>query len=155
MRVRTIIAILLLLATAACSTYRKEFDANPPYAPHYFRKNIDVEVAWQAERTGQEIRLSGTVTNFRYAYMRDLELTARLLDEKGGVLARETLTDFPTYIPSGKSAPFQMKLRLPDGTAPARLRFSYTYFLAEEPPAARGYGGYEEIPHFGNVDAPL
>ena len=154
MRRRSIIAILLLLATAACSTYRKEFDANPPYAPHHYR-NIDVEVAWQTERTGQDIRLSGAVTNHRYAYMRDLELTARLLDEKGGVLARETLTDFPTYIPSGKSAPFQMKLRLPDGTAPARLRFSYTYFLAEEPPAARGYGGYEEIPHFGNVDAPL
>ncbi|HEY3307236.1 MAG TPA: hypothetical protein VGJ93_02165 [Desulfuromonadaceae bacterium] len=154
MRVRWSIAILMLLATAACSTYRREFDANPPYAHHYFR-NIDGEVAWQAERTGQGIRLSGTVTNHRYAFMRDLELTARLLDEKGGVLNKETLSDFPTFIPSGKAAPFHMNLRLPDGTAPARLRFSYTYWLAEEPPAFRGYGGYEDIPHFGNFDAPL
>lgn len=154
MRVRSIIAILLLLVTAACSTYRREFDANPPFAPHYYR-NFDVEVAWQAERSGQDVRLSGTVTNHRYAYLRDLELTARLLDEKGNILARETDSDFPTYIPSGKAAPFQMKLSLPDGTTPARLRFNYTYLLAEEPPAFRGYGGYEDIPHFGNFDAPL
>jgi hypothetical protein len=154
MKARALIAILLLLAAAACSTYRREFDANPPFAPHYFR-NFDVEVAWQTERSGQEVRLSGAVTNRRYAYLRDLELTARLLDEKGLVVARETLADFPTYIPAGKATPFRMDLRLPAGTTPARLRFSYTYWLAEEPPAFRGYGGYEDIPHFGNFDAPL
>jgi hypothetical protein len=154
MRVRSIIAVLLMLATAACSTYRREFDANPPFAPHYYR-NFDVEVAWQAERSGQEIRLSGAVTNHRYAYLRDLELKGRLLDEKGNMLARETVGDFPTYIPAGNSAPFQIKLNLPKGTTPARLRFNYTYFLAEEAPAFRGYGGYEDIPHFGNFDSPL
>lgn len=154
MRVRSIIVILLMLATAACSTYRTEFDANPPFAPHYYR-NFDVEVAWQAERTGQEVRLLGTVTNHRYAYLRNLELTARLLDEKGNILAMETDGDFPTYIPAGKAAPFQMNLRLSNGTTPARFRFNYTYLLAEEPPAFRGYGGYEDIPHFGNFDAPL
>lgn len=37
MRVRSIIAILLVLAMAACSTYRREFDANPPFAAHYYR----------------------------------------------------------------------------------------------------------------------
>src|SRR6185369_81078 len=154
MRVRTFIAILLLLAMAACSTYPREFDANPPFAPHYYR-NFDVEVAWHAERTGQEIRLSGAVTNYRYAYLRDLELTARLLDDKGNVLARETVADFPNYIPSGKGAPFQMDLTLAEGTVPARLRFNYSYLLTEEPPAFRGYGEYENIPHFGNFDAPL
>jgi hypothetical protein len=154
MRLRSIIIILLLLATVACSAYRTEFDDNPPYAPHFYRK-FDVEIAWQAARTGRDIRLSGTVTNRRYAYMRDLELTAWLLDEKGDVLAEETFTDFPTYIPSGKAAPFNVKLRLPDGEGPARLRFRYNYWLAEEPPAFRGYAGYEEIPHFGNFYAPL
>jgi hypothetical protein len=154
MRVRSIIAILLLLVTAACSTYRREFDANPPFAPHYYR-NFDVEVAWQAERSGRDVRLFGSVTNHRYAYLRDVELTARLLDEKGNILARETDADFPTYIQAGKAAPFQMKLSLPEGITPARLRFNYTYLLAEEPPAFRGYGGYEDIPHFGNFDAPL
>lgn len=154
MRVRTFIAVLLLLTTAACSSYRKEFDTNPSYAPHYFRNN-GVEVAWQAERAGQEIHLSGTVTNHRYAYLRDLELKARILGEKGAVLARETLLDFPTYIPTGKAEPFHMILRLQAGTIPERLRFNYTFWLAEEPPAVRGYGGYDDVPHFGNFDAPL
>jgi hypothetical protein len=154
MRVGSIIAILLVLTTAACSTYRREFDANPPFAPHYYR-SFDVEVAWRTERTGPDVRLSGAVTNHRYAYLRDLELTARLLDEKGNIVARKTIADFPTYIPAGNSAPFQLDLSLANGRSPARLRFSYTYFLAEEPPAVMGYGGYDDVPHFGTFDAPL
>lgn len=154
MRVQTIIVILLLLATTACSTYQKQFDSNPPFAPHYFQE-LYVKLAWQSERNGQEILLSGTVTNLGDAYLRDFQLTARLLGEKGGVLARETVADFATYIPSGQAEPFRMNLRFPAGTFPARLRFNYTYWLAEEPPAFRGYGGYEDIPHFGNLDAPL
>jgi len=151
---RYLATILLLLATAACSTYRPEFDANPPYAAHFFQ-NRDVKVTWQAEHTGQEMRLAGTVTNHRYAYMRDLELTTRILGEKGRVLVTETLIDFPTYIPSGQSAPFHMKLRLPEGASPTRLRFNYTYWLAEEPPAVRGYDGYDDVPHFGKFEAPM
>jgi len=154
MRGRSIIAILLMLATAACNTYRREFDANPPFASHYYR-SFDVEVAWQAERTGQDIQLSGAVTNRRHAYLLDLELTARVVDDKGKVLARKKIHEFPTYIPSGKTEPFRMSLNLREGATPARLRFNYTYLLAEEPPAARGYGGYDHVPHFGNFDAPL
>jgi hypothetical protein len=151
MRRRSLIAILLVLAMAACSTFRQEFDANPPFAPHFYR-HFDVEVSWQAERTAQNVRLSGEVTNRRYAYLRDLELTARLLDEKGKVLGRQTIGDFPTYIPFGKAEPFRMNLSLPAGTVPARLSFSYTYLLAEEPPA---FNGYADVPHFGTFDAPL
>ncbi len=154
MRARIIVAVLIVMASAACSTYRIEFDANPSYAPHYFRK-LDVEVAWQAERAGQDLHLSGAVINHRYAYLRDIELTIRVLDEKGHVLAKESLADFQTYIPPEKAEPFHLNLRLPVGTTPARLRFNYTYWLAEEPPAFRGYGGYEDVPHFGNFDAPL
>ncbi len=154
MTARIIVTMLLAMATAACSTYRMEFDANPSYAPHYFRR-FDLEIAWQAERAGQDVRLSGTVTNRRYAYLRDLELTARVLDEKGRVLVKESLADFPTYIPSGKGEPFRLTFHLPAGTTPARLRFNYTYWLTEEPPAFTGYGGYDDIPHFRKFDAPL
>jgi len=154
MRVRSIIVVLLMLATAGCSVHRREFDSNPPFSSHYYR-SFDVEVAWQAERSGQDVRISGTVTNHRYAFLRDLELKGRLLDAGGKTLAGETIADFPTYIPSGKSEPFQMNLRLPEGSTPVRLRFNYTYLLAEEPPAVKGYGGYDGIPHFGTFDAPL
>jgi hypothetical protein len=154
MRVRTICIILLLLATAACSAYRTEFDINPSYAPHYFR-HFDVEVTWRSTVAGEELQLKGMVTNRRYTYMQDLELTARLLDEKGGVLATKTMADFPRYIPSGKGEPFQTVLTIPAGSAPARFRFSYKYWLAEEPLAVMGYGGYEDVPHFGDFEAPL
>jgi hypothetical protein len=154
MRVRSIIIILLMLAMAACGINRRELDSNPPFAPHHYG-SFDVEIAWQAERAGRNVRLSGTVTNHRYAFLRDLELKGRLLDAEGETLARETVADFPTYIPPGKSAPFHMNLTLPDGSTPARLRFNYTYLLAEEPPVVGGYGGYDDIPHFGTFDAPL
>jgi len=154
MGVRSVIAILLLLTTTACSTQRREFDANPAFAPHYHRK-FDVEVAWQAERTGRDVRLSGTVANRRYAYLRDMVLMVRLLDDQGKVLARERVEDFPTCLPTGKKEPFLLNLTIPINTVPVRLRFNYTYFLVEEPPAVSGYGGYEDVPRFGKFDAPL
>jgi hypothetical protein len=151
MRVRTIIVILLLLATAGCSAYRTQFDSNPPFAPHYIQKPY-VKLAWQSERNGQHIMVSGTVTNTGDPFLHDFELTVRLLDEKGGALAKESATDFSTYIPSGQAEPFRFDLRIPAGTAPARLHFNYTYWLTEAPPAFRGY---DDIPHFGTMDGPL
>ncbi|MSM39271.1 MAG: hypothetical protein GJT30_06590 [Geobacter sp.] len=153
MNMRTIIAVLLLLVMTACSAYRREFDANPPFAPHSVR-SFDVEIAWQAKRKDHEILVAGIVANHRIGYLRDLELTVRLLDDKGKVLAGETITDFPTYLPSRKSEPFSLGLRFPVDRTPARLRFGYTYRLVEEPPAFRG-GDSGEVPRFGTFDAPL
>jgi len=153
MNMRTIIALLLLLTITACSAYRREFDANPPFAPHAVR-SFDVEIAWQAERKDHDIVLAGTVANRRSGYLRDLELTVRLLDDKGETIAKETITDFPTYLPAGKSEPFHLGLRFPADRAPARLRFGYTYRLIEEPPAFRGHDS-GEVPRFGTFDAPL
>jgi len=86
MKARFAMAMLLLLAITSCSTYRADIDTKPAYTrpsytPHYFR-NRDVEVVWQTERAGQELRLSGTVANHRNAYMRDLVLSTRLLNEQ-------------------------------------------------------------------------
>lgn len=153
MRVRLIFTMLLLLSTTACSTYRREFDANPPFAPHY-HKRFDLEVAWQAERTGRDVRISGTVANRRYAYLRDMVLMVRLFDVRGKELARERIEDFPRYMPTGNKEPFQFNLRIPDNTIPVRLRYNYTYILAEEPPDFSGFGGYG-VPRFGRFDAPL
>jgi len=46
MSLRLMLALLLMVATAACSTYHKEIDDNPPFAPHHFR-SYDLEIAWQ------------------------------------------------------------------------------------------------------------
>lgn len=154
MNVRPIIVFLLVLSLTACSASRKELDTNPAFAPHSFR-DFAVSITWQSERKGQEVQVSGTITNLRYAFMRDLELKARLLDETGNAIARVTYLDFPTYIPEGKTATFHLSFQVPPGFVPARLRFGYIYWLKEEPPVLKGYEGYEDIPHYGNFDAPM
>lgn len=150
MPLRLMVGALLLLISTACSTYHREMDRNPPFAPHHFR-SYDLEVEWQSSQTGNGILLTGTVTNHRAFYLRDLELTVRIVDSRGKILARQTFTDFPIYIPSEKSEPFRMDMAVPSGTAPERVRFTYTYWLTEEPPAFRGY---DDTPYFGSFDAP-
>lgn len=147
---RFMLVALLLLVTAGCATYHKELDGNPPFSAHRF-SSYDLEVAWRTEQSGDAIKLAGTVTNHRTYFLRDLELTARLVDNEGKVIARETFTDFSTYLPSGKSEPFRMELRLPSGGRVERIHFSYVYWLAEAPPAFRGY---DDKPYFGSFTSP-
>jgi hypothetical protein len=151
MALRLILVTLLLLATAACSAYHKELDGNPPFASHHYRYH-DLDVVWQSEQTGDGIRVTGTVTNRRNHYLRDLELTVRLLDSWGAFLAKNIAADFPTYVPPGKTVPFRMEFPLSPGAAPEWVRFTYVYWLAEEPP---GFRGYDEVPYFGNFNSPL
>ncbi|HEY6873952.1 MAG TPA: hypothetical protein VI298_14600 [Geobacteraceae bacterium] len=147
---RFILAALLLLTTAGCAAYRKELDGNPPFSAHHFRA-YDLEIAWSTEQSGDTVSLAGTATNLRGYFLRDLELTARLVDKEGKVLARETFTDFPTYLPSGTGEPFRMKLRVPPGSAVERIRFSYGYWLAEAAPYFRRYN---DTPYFGGFVSP-
>jgi hypothetical protein len=151
MALRLMLVSLLLLATAACSAYHKELDDNPPFTSHHYRY-YDLDVVWQSERTDEGIRVTGKVTNRRDYYLRDLELTVRLLDSQGVFLAKNIAADFPTYIPPGETVPFRMELSLSPGTAPEWVRFTYVYWLAEEPP---GFRGYDEVPYFGNFNSPL
>lgn len=159
MRTRSVMAMLLLMALTSCSTYRTEIDTRPAYSgpsytPHYFR-NRDVEVVWQSERTGQELHLSGTVKNRRNAYMRDLVLTTRLLNEISRDLTRETLTNCTTYSQCLLAAPFNIVVQIPIGTTPKRLHIKYAYWVAEEPSSARGYVAHRGFPHFGVIDVLL
>ena len=159
MKARFAMAMLLLLAITSCSTYRAEIDAKPAYirpsyTPHYFR-NRDVEVVWQTERAGQELRLSGTVANHRNAYMRNLVLTTRLLNEISRDLTGETLTDCSAQCQLIKVVPFHITLRIPNGTTPKRLHIDYAYWVAEEPPSARGYVAHKDFLHVGAIDVLL
>jgi hypothetical protein len=147
---RVIIWALLLLTAAGCAGYRKELDGNPPFTAHRFR-SYDLEVAWQTEQSGNAINLAGTVTNLRSYFLHDLELTARLVGREGKLLARETYTGFPTYLPPGKDAPFRMEFRVPPGGEVERVRFSYVYWLTEPPPSFRGY---DDTPYFGSFVSP-
>jgi len=164
MRTRIAMAMLLLMAITSCSTYRTEINATPAYTspfytgpsytPHFFR-NQDVEVVWQTERTGQELRLSGTVTSRRKAYMRDLVLTTRLLNEISRDLTRETLTNCTGYSQCLLAAPFNITIQIPNGTTPKRLHIKYAYWVAEETSSAKGFVAHKDFPHFGFIDVLL
>jgi hypothetical protein len=148
---RFIMVMLLLLTTAGCAGYRSTADTNPAFSAHNVR-HYDVEVNWRAEQAPDGvIRLQGTVTNARYYHLQDLELNARLVDQKGKVVARDNFADFPVYLPPGKTEPFRMEFRVPPGTQPDKLRFSYYYWLAEGAPAYRNI----EEPKFGGFISPL
>lgn len=145
-----LLAALLLLTTMGCAGYHKELDSNPAYSAHRFRY-YDLQVDWRAVRDDGTIRLSGTVSNMRSFFLQDLELTARLVNEKGRVIARESYSDFPHYIPPGRSEPFRLEFHIPPGTQTDRVHFSYYYFLVEAAPEFRGR---DDNPHFGGFVSP-
>lgn len=147
---RLILAALLLLTMAGCAGYRSELDVNPPFTAHYFRHH-DVGINWRAEQSDGVVRVSGTVTNLRYLFLQDLELSGRLMNEHGKLVARDSFSDFPNYLPPGKTEPFSLEFHVPPGTKAEKIHFSYYYWLVEAPPAFRGY---DDAPHFGGFVSP-
>ncbi|MCM2356976.1 MAG: hypothetical protein NDI77_02425 [Geobacteraceae bacterium] len=149
---KIIAGAVILLLLAACATPRKELDTNPPFSSHYYRY-YDLEILWKSARTDNVISIEGTVRNLRYYYLRDLELTASLLDDKGEVVAKETFASFPTLLDTSGSERFRLELRLKPGEAPRRIRFSYTYQLADTyqlPGYPRG-----DVPRFNSFESNL
>lgn len=151
--IRKIIPVaVLLLLVAACATPRKELDTNPPFSSHRYRY-YDLEILWKSARTNNIVSIEGQVKNLRSYYLRNLELTASLLDEKGEVLARETFASFPHLLDIAGTETFRMELRLKAGEEPKRLRFSYTYRLAD----AYQSPGYarDDVPRFNSFESNL
>jgi hypothetical protein len=147
---RFVLAALLLLATMGCAGYHKELDLNPAFSAHHF-SYYDLGINWRAEQNGDTIRLSGTLANLRSSVLQDIELSARLVDKQGKVFARGSYTDFPPYLPPGKSEPFRLEFRIPPGMKAEQVRFSYYYFLAEDP---LDFRGFDQAPHFGGFVSP-
>lgn len=140
---------LLLLAIAGCSAYHKELDSNPAFSSHRF-SYYDVEVAWRSAAHENTFLVTGTVSNLRSYYLRDFEITARLVDQQGNIYGRQTYADFPTYISPGRTEPFKMAFHTPSGTKIKQIHFSYYYWLTEAAPQFRGN---EDVPTFGSFTA--
>ncbi len=146
---RFLVALLLIFCTG-CSCM--EIDRNPPFSSHHFRSG-DLEITWQAKREAEAVSVTGTVRDIRSYYLQDLELTVRLLNGKGKVIARGTYADFPDYLAPGKDAPFHLKLSIPSGEEAEHVHFSYLFWLAQgAPPALRVY---EKVPISGNFASPM
>lgn len=146
-----LVTLLMLLSCSGCTFFCKEIDANPPFSPHHFCYN-EVEVNWQAEQGADGVRLSGTVRNLSPRYLQDLELTARLVNEQGRVIARGTAMSFPVYLAPDKPAPFHLDFHLPSGAQVKRVHFSYLFWVSEGGPSFRVY---EDAPRFRTFASPL
>ena len=147
---RLLLVAMLMLAVSGCAGYRKVQDSNPPFAEHLFRY-YDLEVQWRAERSDGALRLVGTVRNVRDLFLQDLELNARLVNQRGKVIARNIFLDFPEYLPPNQAEPFHLQFRLPPGEQAKEVHISYFYYPVEAPPA---FGGQEYVPKFGGFVSP-
>jgi hypothetical protein len=104
------------------------------------------------QRNNNDILISGVVSNMRSYYLQRLQLTARLMNEQGKVIARGTYVTFPDYLAPGTPAPFLLEFHLPHGTLVKQVHFSYIYWVFNAEPAFRVY---VNVPRLGTFASPL
>jgi hypothetical protein len=119
---------------------------DPALYPHTY-KHYDLTLFWKADHVEGVYAIAGFIKNTRYAYIRDLELSASLLDERGKGLAKAHFFFIPTLLPMDELAPFDLSLSVKPGDRPAKIRFFYRYHLAE--------GDYGDIPYFYSFETDI
>ena len=128
----SVIIVAFFLLTA-CQGY-----IVPKYDPLLYPKSYkfyDLSLFWRTAQNDKVVSIDGFVKNTRYAYIRDLELTATLLDEGGKKISEHTSFLLPITMSMDEYAPFSFSLPVTPGSKPEKIKFYYRYFLAE-----RGYG---------------
>ncbi len=144
--------VLILVLLSACSAPHKEIGQTPSGACSY--RYYDMEIIWTTAPTGNAIHLTGTVRNLRSFFLQDFELTAILLDENGRALAESSTPPSPNLINMNEPVPFSLKFVLTPGQIAKKIRFKYTYYIKESPPAVRG-GRDEGVPRTHSFEADL
>ncbi|TSK07158.1 MAG: hypothetical protein FPO08_11105 [Geobacter sp.] len=136
---RLALTVMMLSMITACASTHSKQDANPAYASHQF-SNHEVAIAWKAQETDKGVRIDGTVQNVRQDIpYTSLQLTAKLLDAKGKVMAKETKTF------SGRFAgtePFTIEIPVENKQCIDELDFSYSYGRDED----FYKGGFRSVP---------
>lgn len=128
------IALAVLFAVlTGCSSYTlPKFD--PVLYPRV-HSAYDLTLYWNVRNEGSGVAIPGFIKNTRFAYIRDLELTATLFDDGGKKLNEATFIFFPRQIEMDEPIPFTLNIGLTNGQKPAKIRFFYRYRLPE-----RDYG---------------
>ncbi len=123
------LAIGILSLVTACAVPRANLDTNPAFTSHQFA-NHELAVSWKTEPTDQGVRIDGTVKNVRpdLPYS-SLQLTAKLLDERGNTLGKGT-KDFQGRFTG--SEPFSMEIPVPQKESVKKVNFSYSYGTTED-----------------------
>lgn len=145
MKLRIITLAIAMCLLGACTGYTPQ-RYDPALYPRSYRF-YDLALFWRIDRDATRITIPGFVRNTRYAYIKDLELSATLLDEKGKAIGEATMFFFPRLLAMDELAPFTLNIPLKSGAQPAKLKFFYRYRLAE-----RGYGG---SPYFYSFETEI
>lgn len=145
-----LLILMLSLAIGACSLPGKTVTPLSPQSGSY--RAHDVEITWSAKMAAGAVRIEGTVKNLRIYLLRDFELEVRLLDEAGNVIAKGSTPSAPNMVDAGESVPYSVVLR-PKGDEVKQAEFTYTYFLAQSPPAIGSTD--ETVPRTSSFRTPL
>lgn len=122
---RILLYPLIFMLLAACAGYQPPRH-DPALYPHRY-KGYDLAFAWETGREAGSVTVEGFVKNNRNAFLRGLELTAELVDNEGRRLSTATFFFIPDLVQLDETRPFDLKLSVPPGSAPKRLRFLYKY----------------------------
>ncbi len=134
---RIVLYSLMLTLLSACTGYRPpRYD--PALYPHCYRA-YDLALAWKTGREGAGVTVDGFVRNNRNAFLRGLELTIELMDDREKKLSEATFFFIPDLIQLDEMKPFDLKLPVPADAVPKRLKFRYKYYLYEEGEAGQIY----------------
>ncbi|WP_298271071.1 FxLYD domain-containing protein [Geobacter sp.] len=144
MRPCTLIAVLIAATLAGCT-----LPATVPPVQHYPNRvsYYDLTVSWKVTRSAGKVAIEGAVANTSYYYIRDLELTATLLDAGGKEVGEKTSFIIPSQLAIDETAPFSMTIPVTPGAVAERIRFFYRYRLAGEGPSG--------FPRFQDFEVPI
>lgn len=119
----------VLFLLSACAAQHATLDTNPAFSSHRYSSH-ELEVVWKSEKTETGIRIDGTVKNVRVDYpYNSLVLIAKLLDEKGNVLAKGNHL-FPDRFVG--SEPFSIDIPTVQSDRLKRISFTYSYGTVED-----------------------
>lgn len=124
-----LLAAGFLFLLSACAAQHASLDANPAFSSHRYSSH-ELEILWKSEKTDAGIQIQGTVRNVRIDLpYNSLELTAKLLDENGKVLAKGNHVFLDRFT---GSEPFSMDIPLAPKDMVRRVNFSYSYGTVED-----------------------
>lgn len=141
----TLLFAMLLTSLCSCAGYTPPTVTPDRYPGSYSTR--DVEVSWRIEETPESVVVQGVIRDKFNFYLRDLDLTATLLDSTGKKISRDAFHAFPGQIAPNEINPFTLTFPLNAGDQPARIKFFIRYNIIEEK--------YSDIPYFQSFEADL
>ncbi|BBA69395.1 FxLYD domain-containing protein [Geobacter sulfurreducens] len=130
MHAKHLLLALMLFLTAGCAHTAGSLRPAETYPNSY--EFFDFAFSWKTTIGPDGATIDGVAENRTYYYIRDLELTATLLDEGGTPIGTGSFLFFPNQLAIGERADFSIPVRAALAAKPKTIRFFYRYYLSEE-----------------------